>query len=108
MDQFTYEVTTYRTDGPSEDQRHPDYVFFGTSVEEDVLRRDFTINGMLMNEHGEITDYVLGKEDLERKTIKTIGDPYIRFSEDALRILRAIYFHGKLNFSIVGINSRNT
>ena len=100
MDQFTYEVTTYRTDGPSEDQRHPDYVFFGTSVEEDVLRRDFTINGMLMDEHGEITDYVSGQDDLKQKTIKTIGEPYLRFSEDALRILRAIYFQGKLNFLI--------
>lgn len=100
MDQFTYEVTTYRTDGPSENQRHPDYVFFGSSVEEDVLRRDFTMNGMLMDEHGMITDYVLGKEDLENKRIKTIGDPYLRFSEDALRILRAVYFQGKLNFTI--------
>jgi tRNA nucleotidyltransferase (CCA-adding enzyme) len=95
-----YEVTTYRTDGPSEDQRHPDYVFFGESVTEDVLRRDFTINGLLMDEHGDVFDYVNGKDDLERKQIQTIGDPYLRFSEDALRILRAIYFQGKLKFSI--------
>ena len=55
---------------------------------------------MLMDEHGEITDYVSGQDDLKQKTIKTIGEPYLRFSEDALRILRAIYFQGKLNFSI--------
>jgi tRNA nucleotidyltransferase (CCA-adding enzyme) len=100
MAPYAYEVTTYRTDGPSEDQRHPDYVFFGESVTEDVLRRDFTINGLLMDEHGEIFDYVNGKDDLDRKQIQTIGDPYLRFSEDALRILRAIYFQGKLKFSI--------
>ncbi len=57
---YTYEVTTYRTDGPSEDQRHPDYVYFGTSVEEDVMRRDFTINGLLMDEHLNIHDFVSG------------------------------------------------
>lgn len=100
MAPYTYEVTTYRTDGPSDDQRHPDYVFFGESVTEDVLRRDFTINGLLMDEHGEVFDYVNGKDDLDRKQIQTIGDPYLRFSEDALRILRAIYFQGKLKFSI--------
>ncbi|MGB0345729.1 MAG: CCA tRNA nucleotidyltransferase, partial [Acholeplasmataceae bacterium] len=97
---YTYEVTTYRTDGPSEDQRHPDYVYFGTSVEEDVMRRDFTINGLLMDEHLNINDFVSGQEDIIKRTIKTIGDPYLRFSEDALRILRAIYFQGKLHFTI--------
>lgn len=100
MHPYTYEVTTFRTDGPSEDQRHPEYVFFGTSAIEDVSRRDFTINGLLMTEHGDIIDYVQGKDDLEKRQIKTIGDPYLRFSEDALRILRAIYFQAKLNFSI--------
>jgi tRNA nucleotidyltransferase (CCA-adding enzyme) len=97
---YTYEVTTYRTDGPSEDQRHPDYVYFGTSVEEDVMRRDFTINGLLMDEHLNIYDYVSGQEDIIKRSIKTIGDPILRFSEDALRILRAIYFQGKLHFEI--------
>lgn len=95
-----FEVTTFRTDGPAEDNRHPDYIVYGQNVEEDVLRRDFTINGMLMDEQGDIIDYVHGKEDLKQKQIKTIGDPLLRFSEDALRMLRACYFQAKLNFSI--------
>ncbi|MGB0417862.1 MAG: CCA tRNA nucleotidyltransferase, partial [Acholeplasmataceae bacterium] len=95
-----FEVTTFRTDGPAEDNRHPDYIVYGDQVEEDVLRRDFTINGILMNEKGEIFDYVNGQEDLKAKTINTIGDPMLRFSEDALRMLRACYFQAKLNFSI--------
>ena len=95
-----FEVTTFRTDGPAEDNRHPDYIVYGDQVEEDVLRRDFTINGILMNEKGEIFDYINGQEDLKAKTIKTIGDPIPRFSEDALRMLRACYFQAKLNFNI--------
>ena len=95
-----FEVTTFRTDGPAEDNRHPDYIVYGDQVEEDVLRRDFTINGILMNEKGEIFDYINGQEDLKAKTIKTIGDPMLRFSEDALRMLRACYFQAKLNFNI--------
>ena len=95
-----FEVTTFRTDGPAEDNRHPDYIVYGDQVEEDVLRRDFTINGILMNEKGEIFDYINGQEDLKAKTIKTIGDPILRFSEDALRMLRACYFQAKLNFNI--------
>jgi len=96
----SYELTTFRTDGPSDDQRHPDYVYFGISAEEDAVRRDFTINGMFMNENLEIIDYVSGQEDIKLKTIRAIGDPLTRFSEDGLRMLRAIYFQAKLNFDI--------
>jgi tRNA nucleotidyltransferase (CCA-adding enzyme) len=98
--EYAYEVTTFRTDGPSEDQRHPDYVYYGTSPLDDAMRRDFTINGMFKNLDGEIIDFVSGLEDLKRKVIKAIGDPLTRFSEDGLRMLRALYFQAKLNFDI--------
>jgi tRNA nucleotidyltransferase (CCA-adding enzyme) len=100
FEQENFEVTTYRTDGPSEDQRHPDFVVYGTDEKEDVMRRDFTINGLLMDEHGTITDFIEGQTDLNLRLIRTIGDPILRFQEDALRMLRACYFVSKLNFSI--------
>ena len=100
MGEETYEVTTYRIDGEYLDSRHPSEITYAESVIEDVSRRDFTINGLLMTEQGEIIDHVSGKEDIERKMIKTIGDPYQRFNEDALRILRAFYFQSKLGFLI--------
>lgn len=97
-DQF--EVTTYRIDGEYQDSRHPEEVSFEATVEDDVKRRDFTINGMLMNEKQEIVDYVLGQADLNAKLIRAIGDPVKRFEEDALRIMRAFYFQAKLGFQI--------
>lgn len=100
MHDETYEVTTYRIDGEYQDSRHPESVTFSETVVEDVKRRDFTINGLLMNAKGEIIDYVNGKEDLQHKIIRTIGQPADRFSEDALRILRAFYFQSKLGFQI--------
>lgn len=96
----TFEVTTYRIDGPYEDQRHPEHVTYSETVTEDVSRRDFTINGLLMDENLQIFDYVDGEKDLSLKMIKAIGDPYLRFSEDAIRMLRAIYFQSKLGFQI--------
>jgi tRNA nucleotidyltransferase (CCA-adding enzyme) len=95
-----YEITTFRTDGPSEDNRHPDYIYYGNSIEEDVFRRDFTINGLLMNEEGKIIDFVEGKIDIEKNIIRTIGEPTKRFNEDALRMIRAFYLRSKLNFKI--------
>lgn len=100
MGDETFEVTTYRIDGEYTDGRHPDLVAFSDSVEEDVKRRDFTINGMLMNDREEIIDYVGGQMDLNAKIIRTIGDPADRFNEDALRIMRAFYFQSKLGFTI--------
>ncbi len=100
MGEETFEVTTYRTDGDYLDNRHPEQVVFVESVEEDVKRRDFTINGLLMTEKEEIIDYVNGREDLQLKIIKTIGDPRDRFNEDALRMMRAFYFQSKLGFQI--------
>lgn len=96
----TFEVTTFRKDGPSKDFRHPDSVIYTDSEVEDVERRDFTINGLLMNKNGQIFDYVNGLEDLKNQKIRAIGDPIKRFEEDALRILRAIYFESKLGFKI--------
>lgn len=96
----TFEVTTFRQDGPSQDFRHPDSVIYSDKVADDVARRDFTINGLLMSETHEITDLVGGLKDIESRIIRTIGNPYDRFNEDALRILRALYFQSKLDFSI--------
>lgn len=95
-----FEVTTFRLDGPTKDFRHPDSVIYSDNVKDDVLRRDFTINGLLMDENERIYDHVGGLEDIKHEVIRTIGNPYDRFNEDALRILRALYFQSKLGFRI--------
>lgn len=94
------EVTTYRTEENYQDYRRPEVVTLTDSKEEDVKRRDFTINGLLMDEAFNVYDYVGGKKDLEDKIIRTIGNPEARFNEDALRLLRAVYFESKLGFDI--------
>ena len=95
------EVATFRSDGPYSDGRRPDSVTYTTDPEADVRRRDFTINGMLMDPADErVTDHVGGIGDLKRKLVRTIGDPRQRFSEDWLRMLRAVRFAAALNFSI--------
>ncbi|WP_226666843.1 CCA tRNA nucleotidyltransferase [Metabacillus litoralis] len=99
-----YEVTTFRTESDYEDFRRPSTVAFITSLKEDLKRRDFTINAMAMNINGEIIDYFNGKDDLRNKLIQTVGMPSERFTEDALRILRAIRFVSQLSFSL----SKNT
>ncbi len=95
-----YEITTYRTDGEYRDFRHPDSVSFTTRIEEDLARRDFTVNAMAYNKELGLTDIFGGREDLEKKIIRAVGDPYTRFSEDALRILRAVRFSSVLGFEI--------
>lgn len=96
-----YEVTTFRTDGEYHDHRHPEQVQFVRNLEEDLKRRDFTINAMAANAFtGEIVDQHNGFGDLKKKTIRAIGNPIERFTEDALRILRACRFATKLDFSI--------
>jgi len=93
------EVTTFRSDGNYTDNRRPDSVKFGVSIEEDVLRRDFTINGLLFD--GEkIVDYVGGLYDLNMGIIRAIGGVYSRYSEDALRMMRCIRFSCQLDFKI--------
>lgn len=100
IDGHPYEVATYRSDDGYEDGRHPSRIHF-SNAREDVLRRDFTVNGLLMDpETGEIIDYVGGRSDIERKIIRTIGDPSIRFGEDYLRMLRAVRFAANLNFCL--------
>src|SRR5690242_8346056 len=95
------EVATFRSDHDYEDGRRPALVHFETDPRQDVLRRDFTVNGLLMDpEDGSILDYVGGRADLERRLIRAIGDPETRFREDHLRMLRAIRFAARLGFTI--------
>ena len=107
--QQTTEVATFRHDGAYSDGRRPDAVHFSTSPQEDVLRRDFTINGMMLDPilyeaTGDLKaatlDLVHGREDLAAKTVRAIGDPRLRFTEDKLRMLRAIRFAARLGFEI--------
>lgn len=95
-----FEITTYRIEGEYKDHRRPDKVDFTDRLEEDLKRRDFTINAMAYNEKKGLIDLFGGKEDLNNKIIKTVGNPYDRFNEDGLRMIRAIRFSSKLNFTI--------
>ena len=95
-----YEVTTYRIDGKYEDNRHPSEVTFTKNLTEDMKRRDFTINAMAYSEEEGLIDRFGGLEDIEKKLIRCVGDPKERFSEDALRIMRAIRFSAQLDYSI--------
>ena len=94
------EITTYRTEGAYSDGRHPDSVAFTRSLTEDLRRRDFTVNAMAMDAHCRIEDPFGGREDLNARLLRAVGDPETRFSEDALRILRAFRFAAKLGFKI--------
>ena len=95
-----FEIATFRHDGSYHDGRRPESVTF-TNAKEDANRRDFTINGLFQNPHtDEILDYVGGLQDLGKKTLRAIGDPALRFQEDALRLLRAIRFAVKTGFQI--------
>ncbi len=97
---FNFEVATFRSDGAYLDHRHPVDVRF-SSPEEDAKRRDFTINGMFFDpEKNEVIDFVGGRADLEKKIIRAIGDPAARFSEDRLRMLRAVRFATVLDYKI--------
>lgn len=95
-----FEVTTYRVDGEYEDARHPKEVTFTRSLKEDLLRRDFTINAMAYNDSEGLVDIFGGIKDLQNKTIRCVGNATDRFTEDALRILRAIRFAAQLGFEI--------
>ena len=94
------EITTYRVDGEYLDNRHPQCVSFTRSLKEDLSRRDFTMNALVYNEGEGVLDYFGGREDIKNKIIRAIGDPNKRFTEDALRILRAIRFSSTLGFEI--------
>src|SRR3984893_5725588 len=95
------EVATFRSDIGSADGRHPERVVFTSSPEEDVQRRDFTINGLLMrHDSGKLLDFVGGQADLRAGIIRAIGKPDVRFAEDKLRMLRAVRFAVRFNFTI--------
>lgn len=98
-----FEVATFRRESSYGDGRHPEHVDYTKSPEEDVRRRDFTINGMLYDPaSGELYDYVGGIGDLERRLVRTIGDPEERFGEDRLRMIRAVRFSSCLDFELDG------
>ncbi len=100
LDKTGFEVTTYRVDGKYEDGRHPTEVSFTASLTEDLKRRDFTINAMAYNETEGLVDMFHGAEDLRKGLIRCVGVAKERFSEDALRILRAFRFSAQLDFTI--------
>ena len=103
IDGETYECTTFRIDGNYRDSRHPDEVTFTKDITEDLRRRDFTVNAIAGDPLSLIGDYVDvfgGRADIEKKIIRAVGDPETRFTEDALRILRAIRFATVLDFEI--------
>lgn len=102
LDKEGFEVTTYRVDGEYEDGRHPKEVSFTASLEEDLKRRDFTINAMAYNPKRGLVDLFGGVQDMEKRIIRCVGNPLERFTEDALRILRAVRFSAQLGFSIEG------
>ena len=95
-----YEITTYRTDGFYSDGRHPDSVIFVSSLAEDLARRDFTINAMAYAPDKGVVDLYDGLTDLKNHTIRAVGDPAERFTEDALRMLRAVRFSAQLGYEI--------
>jgi len=100
VDDNVCEVTTFRIDGEYSDNRRPDSVEFTTSLREDLSRRDFTINAMAYSEKSGLIDYFGGQADLKGKSVKAVGDPYKRFNEDGLRILRALRFAVVYGFEI--------
>ena len=100
MDREGYEVTTYRIDGAYEDARHPKQVTFTPLLSEDLRRRDFTINAMAYSEEDGLIDLFDGMGDIRRRTVRAVGDPAERFSEDALRIMRAYRFSAQLGYAV--------
>ena len=100
FDHVPYEITTFRTDGPYTDHRHPDSVVFVPEVSGDLARRDFTINAMAYDPEEGLIDLFGGQEDLRGGIVRCVGDPSVRFEEDALRILRALRFASVYDFQI--------
>lgn len=95
-----YEITTFRTESTYQDYRRPDEVTFVRSLEEDLKRRDFTMNALAMNKKGEIVDLFNGIDAIKRKEIVAVGNPSERFHEDALRMMRGLRFSSQLNFTL--------
>lgn len=97
---WTVQVTPFRTEGTYTDKRHPDSVAFATTIEEDLSRRDFTVNAMALSLNGTLVDPYGGQADIRAKLVRAVGNPLARFSEDALRMMRAIRFATTLDFTI--------
>ncbi|KKS95591.1 MAG: hypothetical protein UV71_C0005G0020 [Microgenomates group bacterium GW2011_GWC1_43_13] len=95
-----HEITTFRKEEGYTDARHPDKITWGKSLDEDLARRDFTINSLALDKNLKVVDLYKGQEDIERKLIRAVGDPNERFSEDALRMMRAVRIASELGFSI--------
>lgn len=95
-----YEVTTFRSDGEYKDGRHPENVKFVSNPRTDAERRDFTINAMMYNDESGVLDYFGGRNDIDNRLVRCVGDPETRFKEDALRMLRAVRFSAALSFKI--------
>lgn len=100
IDSHPLEITTYRIDGKYSDSRHPESVCFTKRIEEDLSRRDFTINALAYNKNSGLIDAFGGKKDLDDRIIRAVGDAHTRMNEDALRIMRALRFSAQLSFSI--------
>ena len=100
IDSEPIEITTYRIDGEYKDNRHPESVEFTANLEDDLSRRDFTVNALAYDGEEKIVDLFFGKEDLKKQIIRSVGEPDKRFSEDGLRILRALRFSSVLDFDI--------
>lgn len=100
IENLLYEITTFRSETGYSDNRHPDCVHFEKNIESDLSRRDFTVNAIAYNHKDGLTDLYNGYDDIQRKIIKAVGNPDTRFSEDALRILRALRFASVLGFEI--------
>ena len=105
-DHEPFEITTYRIDGDYLDSRHPESVSFSRNLKDDLARRDFTVNTLCYNEEDGLIDLFGGVGDIENGLIRCVGDPEKRFSEDALRIMRALRFSATLGFSIDGETAR--
>lgn len=97
---YKFEITTYRKDINYKNNRKPDEIIYIDSLDEDLLRRDFTINTICMDKNKKIIDKLNAKNDLKKKIIRTVGDPDFKFTEDALRMLRAVRFATVLNFKL--------
>jgi len=106
IDDKLLEITTYRIDGNYPDNRHPENVEFTRSLEQDLARRDFTMNAIALSSGGEIIDCFNGRADIKNRVIRCVGDPAERFREDALRILRALRFSAVLGFAIDEVTSQ--
>ena len=106
MDSEPYEITTYRTEGPYSDNRRPDYVRFVSNLEQDLARRDFTINAIALGLDGTLRDPFGGADDIRAGLIRCVGDPARRFQEDGLRLMRALRFAAVMGFCIEDLTAR--